>query len=274
MILKELEKLLLEFDLKYKKKSVSPRTGKTLLHRSGRGMDFKESRVYNYGDDIRFIDWNVSSRMNELYVKVFHEETDRQINLFIDVSKSMDFKASSERTKFFIAFQILAFFTLLGVQSGDRINLLPYSDKLHSIKNNIKSKAQAYKFLKDLYSYSCIDSTDHSIPFSYLKNRAKKNSISYILSDFANLNNLDTFKSVLSLHEVYAIRVFDPIEELSNQDLLKNFFIRNMESGKSGNLSSSFNLDGNKLDQFFRNNLLNIRTNSNLSKELIRFLLK
>ncbi len=273
IILKELEKLILELELKYKKKSISPRVGKTILHRMGRGMDFKESRLYSYGDDIRFIDWNVTSKMNDVYVKVFHEETDREINLFLDVSSSMNFKASNDRSKFFIAFQLLAFFTLLGISSGDRVNIYPYSTEIHHLKKNIKTKSMAYKFLKEIYDTEFFDKTNHLVPFEYLKNRAKKNSITYILSDFNEMISLEHLKSVFDLHEIYAVRIFDPIEEDVGEKFLKNFFILNKETKIGSHYNSSFKKDSKILKETFRNSILDLRTNSNLTKELIRFLI-
>jgi uncharacterized protein (DUF58 family) len=271
MLLKELQALLYEFEVKYKKKPISPRIGQNKLNRIGRGMDYKESRIYSYGDDVRFIDWNISSRMNDLYVKIYHEESDREIIIFLDVSASMNFKASNNRTKFFIAYQILCFISLITIQSGDRVNLVLYSDKIEFKKTGLRTKVQCYSAFKQIQNYKTNSKTNHLLPLEYLKNSLKKNSIAYIISDFANLNDLSQYKPILNLHEVYSIRIFDPIEEASLSKILKSFSITNLESGTEGYYSSSFKQDELKLKNFNKMNIFSFRTNSNLAKEVVRF---
>lgn len=271
MILKELEKLIQEIELKYKKKIRSNRAGSILVNRSGRGMDFKESRVYTYGDDIRFVDWNVSSRMGELYIKLFHEENDRKINLFLDISKSMSFNGVNSYTKFFIGFQFLAFITLLSLNTGDRINIILYSDKVEFVALGIKSKSEAYRILRKINDISPSNKTNHLLPLQYLKNKMPRNSISYIISDFSGIHDLNLYRSLLSIHELYAIRITDPIENM-NMNVLKNFFIENIETSIGGNVCSTYNSDTEILGDFYRGNLLNLRTDSNLGKSIVRFL--
>lgn len=273
MILKELEKLIQEIELKYKKKIRSNRAGSILVNRSGRGMDFKESRVYMYGDDIRFVDWNVSSRMNELYVKLFHEENDRTINLFLDVSKSMSFNGANAYTKFFVGFQFLAFITLLSLNTGDRINIILYSDKVEFVALGIKSKVEAYRILRKIIDFPIANKTDHLIPLQYLKNKIPRNSISYIISDFVGITDLTPFRSLLAIHELYGIRITDPIESIEHK-VLRNFFVENMETKIGGTYSSTYLSDTNILNEFYRSNLLNLKTDSDLGKSIVRFLNK
>ncbi|MBK8394802.1 MAG: DUF58 domain-containing protein [Leptospiraceae bacterium] len=271
MILKELEKLIQEIELKYKKKIRSNRAGSILVNRSGRGMDFKESRVYMYGDDIRFVDWNVSSRMGELYVKLFHEENDRTINLFLDISKSMSFSGANSYTKFFIGFQFLAFITLLSLNTGDKVNIILYSDKTELVALGIKSKAEAYRILRKVNEFPIANKTNHLLPLQYLKNKIPRNSISYIISDFAGITDLTPYKTLLGIHELYGIRISDPIENLDN-NVLKNFFVENIETNSGGIYSSSYKSDSEILEDFFRSNLLNLKTDSDLGKSIVRFL--
>lgn len=273
MILKELEKLIQEIELKYKKKIRSNRAGSILVNRSGRGMDFKESRVYMYGDDIRFVDWNVSSRMGELYIKLFHEENDRTINIFLDISKSMSFKGSNSYSKFFIGFQFLAFISLLSVLTGDRVNIVLYSDKIDFVALAIKSRTDVYKILRRINEISLTGKTDHLLPLQYLKNKIPRNSISYIISDFSGINDLSPYKTLLEIHELYGIRISDPIENI-NHPVLKSFFVQNIETSKGGNYSATYSSDSEILEEFYRANLLNLRTDSDLGKSIVRFLNK
>ena len=272
MLLKELQALLYELEIKYRKKPISPRIGQNKLNRIGRGMDYKESRLYSYGDDVRFIDWNISSRMNDLYVKIYHEESDREITIFLDVSASMDFKASNSRSKLFIAYQILCFIALITIQSGDRVNIVLYSDKIELKKTGLRTKVQCYSAFKQIQNFKTNAKTNHLLPLEYLKNSLRKNSIAYIISDYANLIDLVQYKPILNMHEVYSIRIFDPIEEASLSKIIKSFSITNIESRIQGYYSSSFKEDEIKLKNFNKMNIFSFRTNSKLAKEIVRFL--
>lgn len=271
MLVKELEKLIREIELKYKKKVLNRRTGNITMNRRGRGMDFKESRVYEYGDDTRFIDWNVSSRMGELYLKVFHEETDRTINLFLDVSESMKFKGVNSYSKFFIGFQFAAFIAMVSMLSGDKVNILLYSDKIEYHVPSIRTKAVAYQVLKKVFNFPLTGKTNHLVPLEFLKNKAVKNSVSYIISDFAEIESLSNFRSLLELHDLSAVRVFDPLEVQDMFPVFDLFYVNKLETNSGGSYNSSFNKDTLELEDFYRKNLLQLRTDSDLGKTIFKF---
>jgi uncharacterized protein (DUF58 family) len=274
MILPELEKLIRQIEFRKSKRMKTSRSGSVLSPRAGRGLDFKEVREYNYGDDTRHVDWNVSSRMGDLYVKEFHQENDRIIYLFLDQSASMFTGGTGEYSKYFIAFQFMAFGALLFLHGGDRIHLVSYSDKIDFASDAIKTKTDAYRILRKFYEKtSTSKSTDHLLPFWYLKNRVSRNAIAYIISDFASLPNLDSYRPLLQLHEVHGIRVFDTTEVLDS-DIFRYFFIHNPESKVGGQYQSQFFSDEKIAKEFFRSRLLNLRTDADLGSEIMRFLLK
>ncbi|MCB1157846.1 MAG: DUF58 domain-containing protein, partial [Leptospiraceae bacterium] len=265
-----------QIEFKHRKKIRSIKAGGMLSTKIGRGMDFKDVREYSYGDDTRFIDWNVTSRTGNVHVKVFHEENDRLINIFLDISSSMLFSGSNDYNKFFIGFQFLAFILLLSLHSGDRVNIVLYSDKVEEIHKDVKTKTEAYKILKKIYSYSLLNKkTSHHLPFQLLKDRMPRKSVSYIISDFAGLSDLGLYRPLQELHELYAIRVSDRSEEKPEDKVFKYFFINRIEEGTGGPFyRSSFHRESKLLAQFYRNNLLHLRTDSELGKEILYFMSK
>jgi uncharacterized protein (DUF58 family) len=274
MILPELEKLIRQIEVRRFKKIKTSRSGSIVSSRAGRGLDFKEVREYILGDDTRYIDWNVSSRMGELYVKEYHQENDRLIYLFLDQSSSMFTSGVSRYSKYFIGFQFLAFCSLLFLHGGDRIHVVTYSNQIHLATDTLKTKAQVYQILRKLYEQKpSLRTTDHLLPFWFLKNQVSRKSIAYIISDFACLPDLSFYKPMFQLHDLYGIRVFD-LSELMQSEVFELFYVYNSENLLGGKFSSSFLEDEQKVKNFFLSNLLSLRTDENLVIPILRFLLK
>lgn len=276
-LLIEIEKILHRIDFKNKKKLSGLRSGNIVHSKIGRGIDFKEVRTYEYGDDTRLIDWNVSSRMGELFIKVFHEENDRLINIFMDVSKSMKPTTSNLDSKFLLGFKFISFVSLLSLFSGDKLNIYLYSNQLDKTYSDLKSKVEIYRALKGIYNFSGeLKNTDHLIPYRLLKNRLSRKSITFIISDFAGLSDLQKFFPIHTSHELNAIRIYEPIEKDSSSfDFLDQFFIQNIEHSTNGGFyHSSFEQETDYIKNFFMSNVLNLSTESNFQKELIRYMAK
>lgn len=274
MILAELEVLIRQIEIRRNKKLRTMRSGNIVSSRSGRGLDFKEVREYIIGDDTRHIDWNVSSRMGELFVKEYHQENDRIVYIFLDSSASMFTGGAGEYTKYFIGFQFMAFATLLFLYGGDRIHLCLYSDKLESISSPIKTKTQAYSILRKFYAReSSLSTTNHLLPFQYLKDRVGRNTISYIISDFSNLPNMDDYKSLLKIHDISGIKIFDNVEILQT-DIYNLFYNKHPESKSGGKYESVYEKDQVQIKEFFKGNLLQLNTSEKLGTPIVRYLTK
>jgi uncharacterized protein (DUF58 family) len=242
------------------------------MKRVGRGMDYKESRQYMFGDDVRHLDWNASSRMNELYVKTFHEENDRVINIFLDASLSMKAKGSSGHTKYFTGFQFFAFAAIVSLIAGDRVNLGVYSNKPEILVERVTGMEALYSHLKKIYNIDISkNKTNHELPFQLLMNRFRKSSITYIVSDFAVLPEINRFYGLRMIHELYAVRVFDSIET-SLGSIAKFLFIKNPETENGGGWESSFERDSEILKDFFQNRILELRTDSAFARVMAKFL--
>jgi uncharacterized protein (DUF58 family) len=274
MLLPELARLLKQVELKPSLKTMTKRSGAVRRNRSGRGMDFKEVRNYIFGDDTRHIDWNVTSRMGELYVKEFHVENDQLINIFLDVSKSMYTGAGEERSKFFVGYQIAFFIALLCIFAGEQVNIVCYSKNIEFSSGVLKTReAVYYAFSKIAKMKPLIPESSHRLPFSLLKDKYIRKSITYIISDFYNIEDISIFKSLIYVHDIYAVSVFDPIETIENE-LFSLFYIKNPETLEGGKYLSTYREDSKIVFSFFGSKLLRIGTNEELGIPVMNFIQK
>ncbi|MCB1143618.1 MAG: DUF58 domain-containing protein [Leptospiraceae bacterium] len=274
MLIPELEKILRQMEIRPSRKSLTNKSGFIHSPSSGRGMDFKEVRNYIYGDDTRHIDWNVSSRMGDLYVKEFHKENDRIVNIFLDLSYSMFVDGSTGRNKYHVGFQVALFLALVSQFSGDRIQIICYSEGLVFSSGIIKIKDAIYYAFKKIQSLEFKKSdSNHSFPFEYLKNKASRKSISFIISDFYNLPELDSLTSLFRVHDIYGIQVFDPIE-VEGIELFRLLYVKEPESNRGGKLNITAGKDLKILETLFSRRLLRLRTDQDLGVSLLEFLKK
>ncbi len=204
----------------------------------GRGMAFSEVREYQYGDDIRDIDWNVTARYVRPYVKVFEEERELTVMLLIDVSGSRDFGSVSVMKKDIIT-EIAATLAFSAIQNNDKIGVIFFSDKIEKFIPPQKGKKHILYIIRELIDFQPDDSqTDINQALKYLTNAIKKRCTAFLISDFIDKNN---FKDALTIanrkHDVVAIQVYDRREtELPPVGLMK---IKDAETGQERWIDSS-----------------------------------
>ena len=197
----------------------------------GRGMAFSEVREYQYGDDIRDIDWNVTARYVRPYVKVFEEERELTVMLLIDVSGSRDFGSVQVMKKDIIT-EIAATLAFSAIQNNDKIGVIFFSDKVEKFIPPQKGKKHILYVMRELIDFQPEDrQTDISQVLKYLTNAIKKRCTAFLISDFINKGN---FKDALTVanrkHDMVAIQVYDHREtELPAVGLMK---IKDAETGK------------------------------------------
>ncbi len=237
MLRKEYQNLIQYLDFKERGFSLRERQGTAISSRKGGGVDFKDVRPYVVGDDTRLIDWNVTSRFGELHVREFHEEKERLGVFFLDVSASMDW-SSSEWTKAENAFQVLALLVLLYVRKGNLAKILLYSDRLEWETGYLRSVEEALPALEKVRKFSHQKrKTDPKLPFTLLKNRIRRFTDSYILSDFHGLPSLRKLTGLRKFHTLHAIRFIDPLEIETPKNLFSFFLRKDPETGgMPGNL--------------------------------------
>lgn len=179
----------------------------------GRGMTFSEVRQYQFGDDVRSIDWNVTARYNEPFVKVFEEERELTMVLMVDVSGS-EFFGTNQAFKKDIITEISATLAFSATQNNDKIGLLLFSDEVELFIPPKKGRSHVLRIIRELIEFKPKSKrTDITQALKYLSNMLKKKAIVFILSDFMTDDYEHTLKIVGKKHDVTGIRVYDEREE-------------------------------------------------------------
>lgn len=196
----------------------------------GRGMAFSEVREYQYGDDIRDIDWNVTARFDKPFVKVFEEERELTVMLLVDVSNSLDFGTAVQMEKDMVT-EIAATIAFSAIQNNDKIGVLFFSDRIEKFISPKKGRKHILYIIRELLDFQPQSTrTDVQCAVEYLTNVLKKRCTAFILSDF--IDNHD-FRNALTIanrkHDVVAIQVYDRrMEELPDVGLMR---VRDAETG-------------------------------------------
>ncbi len=176
----------------------------------GRGMMFSEVREYQYGDDIRDIDWNVTARHNHPYVKVFEEERELTVMLLIDVSGSRNFGAMGEDKREMIA-EIAATLAFSAIQNNDKIGVIFFSDKIEKFIPPKKGKKHILLIIRELIDFTPENpGTDIGVALRYMTDALKKRCTTFVISDFIDTH--DYYKALTianNKHDVTAIQVYD-----------------------------------------------------------------
>ena len=196
----------------------------------GRGMAFSEVREYQYGDDIRDIDWNVTARFHKPYVKVFEEERELTVMLLVDVSGSLDFGTIKQMKRDMVT-EIAATLSFSAMQNNDKIGVIFFSDKIEKFIPPKKGRKHILYIIRELIDFHPESKkTDISVGLQYLTNVMKRRCTAFILSDFIDRKD---FKNAMTIanqkHDVVAVQVYDRrIEELPAVGLMK---VKDAETG-------------------------------------------
>lgn len=176
----------------------------------GRGMMFSEVREYQYGDDIRDIDWNVTARHNKPYVKVFEEERELTVMLLVDVSGSRLFGAVGEEKREMIA-EIAATLAFSAIQNNDKIGVIFFSDKIEKFIPPKKGRKHILFIIRELLDFTPESSgTDIGMALRYFSDALKKRCTTFLISDFIDEKDYYKALSIASnKHDVYGVQVYD-----------------------------------------------------------------
>lgn len=229
----------------------------------GRGMAFSEVREYQFGDDIRSIDWNVTARYSHPYVKIFEEERELTVMLLIDVSGSREF-GTQEKLKKNIITEISAVLSFSAIQNNDKIGVIFFSDKIEKFIPPKKGKSHILRIIRELIDFEPEDrGTNITETLRYLTNAIKKRCTAFVISDFMdNSNELEMALSIANnKHDIVALKIYDEREtELPPMGLLKlkdaetgNYVVVDSASGKTREMYRRWWLDHTaKLDSLFK----------------------
>lgn len=179
----------------------------------GRGMTFSEVRQYQFGDDVRTIDWNVTARYNEPFVKVFEEERELTMMLMVDVSGSENF-GTQEVTKRDILTEIAATLAFSAMQNNDKVGLIFFSDQIELFIPPKKGRSHVLRIIRELLEFTPVHSkTNISEALAYLTRVLKKKAIVFLLSDFLDDQYDRSLKVAAGKHDITGIRLYDRGEQ-------------------------------------------------------------
>jgi uncharacterized protein (DUF58 family) len=273
--------------LEIKSKKITTRlfTGEYHSAFKGKGMSFREVKEYSHGDDVRFIDWNVSARYAHPYSKVFEEERELVLMLLIDTSSSNLFGTLGMRKKDLIT-EIAAVLAFSAISNNDKVGVIFFSDKIEKYIAPKKGKAHALFIVRELLTIRPQSTgTNVDVAIKYFNNTSRQKSIAFILSDFINDGYENDLKVIGKKHDVTGVKVYDKMDlQLPNVGLIQ---MRDAESAQtqwvdSGsavvryNYQAHFMAETEKCKKHFRKagaELLHIRTDEDYIKILQQFFL-
>lgn len=176
----------------------------------GRGMTFSEVREYQYGDDIRDIDWNVTARHNRPYIKIYEEERELTVMLLVDVSGSRFFGAVGEEKRQIIA-EIAATLAFSAIQNNDKIGVIFFSDKIEKFIPPKKGRKHILLIIRELLDFQPQNQgTDISVVLKYFSDALKKRCTTFLISDYIDVHDYSKALTVAAnRHDVYGIQVYD-----------------------------------------------------------------
>jgi len=281
----EILKKVRELEIKSKKLTSDLFTGEYHSAFKGKGMSFKEVREYAAGDDIRFIDWNVSARFGHPFSKLFEEERELTVMLLVDISRSTLFGTTHARKRDLVT-EIGAVLSFSAVNNGDKIGVIFYSDIVEKYIPPKKGKQHALYIVRELLTMEPKGKGTALQPaLRYFNNSTRQKSIAFVLSDLVDAGYGDALRIASRKHDITGIKLYDQMDQvLPRAGLLQ---VQDAESGRTqwGDSSNAF-VRHHYEQEFFRvteyavthfkkagADLLHIRTGDDYVKVLQRFFL-
>lgn len=226
---KDILKKVRKIEIKTKRLSNHIFSGEYHSSFKGRGMTFSEVRQYQFGDDVRAIDWNVTARYNEPYIKVFEEERELTMMLLVDISGSERFGTQNSFKKDIVT-EIAATMAFSATQNNDKIGLILFSDQVELYIPPKKGKSHVLRIIRELVEFTPKSKkTDVSQALKFLSGVIKKRAIVFLISDFMSPDFEHTLKIAAKRHDITGVRVYDPREEQ-----MPNIGLVNMTDAETG----------------------------------------
>ncbi|MBA3674485.1 MAG: DUF58 domain-containing protein [Chitinophagaceae bacterium] len=282
----EIQKKVKELELISRKLTTQMFTGEYHSAFKGKGMSFREVREYAHGDDVRFIDWNVSARYSHPFTKVFEEERELTVILLVDVSASSLFGTVHQRKRDMLT-EVGAVLTFSAINNNDKVGVIFFSDKVEQYIPPKKGKQHALYIVRELLTAKPKHKgTNLNEAFKYFNRSSKQKSIAFIMSDFLDDDYDDNLRVIGSRHDVIGLKVYDKMDmQLPDIGMVQ---VQDLETGKTKWLDTSdkmvqYNYQQHFLEQstFCKNifkkagaDLLHIRTDEDYVKILQKFFIK
>ena len=278
--MKEILKKLKKYEIQIRKYINNSYQGEYKSLFKGTGLDFDDTRLYNYGDDYRSINWKNSAKEDKIFINTYKEEKEQSVFFLIDVSNS---QSIGNRNKLNISKEIASVLCLSAMRKNSQVGLLCYSNTKELFIESKKGNSHAYRIIKELYGLiSVSNKTNLNDMFKYFNSTIKKKSLVIILSDFLDKNFKNTLKSLSNSHDVICIHIEDKKEriipdlgliEIENNEENKKKWINTSSSEFNKVKQNTFKYKNNELKKFFKKintNYLKVSTESDYVKDLIK----
>ncbi len=249
----------------------------------GRGMEFSEVREYQAGDDVRFIDWNVTARMGRPFVKQFSEEREMTVMLLVDASGSGRF-GSSEQTKNDIAAEIAALIAFSAIRNNDKVGLIIFTDRVEKFVAPKKGRSHVLRVIREiLYFEPTGKKTDISSAVEYLMRITTRRTVSFLISDFIAEGYEKKLRAANCRHDLIALRIADPRElklpnvglvELEDPETGERIMVNTRSDSlrkKFEKLSARRREEQKKMFRSMNVDSVDIRTDASYVEPLVRF---
>lgn len=256
MLPPELLKQIRSIEIKARHLATDALSGEYISAFRGQGMEFDEVREYIPGDDVRSIDWNVTARMNQPYVKIFQEEREMTLMLLVDVSPSQDF-GSTDRTKNEVAAEIAAVLAFLATRNNDKVGLILFSDHIEQYFPPRKGRGHIWNIIRGVLTHEGGGrGTDLKGALQFLTGVSKRKALCFLVSDFYAPDYFRDLQTTAGRHDLVCVRVEDRRERTLPGAGLVDFI--DSETGRQISLDtssrrfrSSFTDSGNRFDTEF-----------------------
>lgn len=210
--MKEILRKVRRLEIKIRKMVDNTFAGEYQSAFKGQGLEFDEVRPYQYGDDIRTIDWNVTAKTGQVYIKQFREEREQTLFVLFDVSGSGDF-GPAEENKRLIGMEIASILSFSALKNNDKIGLATFSDRLEKYYKPNKGRKHILKIVRGVLTHeNKSEQTDINFALDFVKHTLRRRSILIIISDFLDENYEKSLTQISQKHEVILIRLFHPNE--------------------------------------------------------------
>ena len=280
---KELLKKVRKIEIKTRRLSENLFGGEYQSTFKGRGMTFSEVRKYEFGDDVRSIDWNVTARYNEPFIKIFEEERELTMMLVVDISAS-EFFGTSTKFKRELITEISATLSFSALQNNDKVGVILFSDQIELFIPPKKGKSHILRIIRELIEFKPNSKrTSISTALSFLMRVIKKKSIVFILSDFIDSDYENSIQLVSKKHDLTGIRIYDKIESnipnlgivpfRDNETSVINYVNTNSKSFKS-NHTINYYKKVNYFEESFKKNgsgQISCQTDDDFVKKLLSY---
>lgn len=230
----------------------------------GRGMTFSEVREYQYGDDVRNIDWNVTARFHRPFVKIFEEEREMTVMLLIDVSSSNDF-GSSEATKRDITAEIAAVLAFSAIQNNDKVGVIFFSDRVEKFIPPKKGSSHILRIIREIVSFKPQhNGTDIGEGLKFLTSAIKKRTTAFLISDFMTSKSFEQEMRIAARkHDLISLRITDKRElilpkigllKFRDNETNKEFWVDTSTSSWNEAYQKYVHNETQRLNKIFANN--------------------